>query len=979
MIWRARALALAITLLGLPSVSRADDVSKLWRTIETEHFHIVYYVYKDGRGEEQIAQRLAVIAEESHKRLVPFLGTGQTKRRKTWVEITDDTDDFNGSATVLPYPLIRLYATSPDDRAELNDYDDWLRGLFLHEYTHILHIGTIGGPCAKIINWVLGWGLGNIYAPNQLQPRFIIEGLAVFEESERSSGGRLRNSIWDMYLRAQTLENQFMTLAQITHYPIQFPDANAAYLYGSALMRYVAKHYGQDNLRRMYEDYGSNCLPGAISRSLKRTMPGVTWPEVYDGFRAELLAHYTAQRDAIARRGITPTRTLLSAFRPGNLRAAFLPDGNEVIVPDSDGYTTPEFRRVEVATGKWHHDLYDERFYVSGGPSLSADGRRMVFHAANPWHTFYNYNDLWFYDRVTKEKRRLTDGLRATNPGISPDGKWVAYEVNDATARGLGLMELDSGRQEMLIPARNFEQVYTPVFSPDGKTIAFSWWREGGYRDIWTMDVATRKLEQITNDRAIDMEPRYSPDGKWLYFVSDRTEVHNLYAYELATKKLYQASNVVNGLFDPAISPDGKRVVFSGFSAQGYTLETAELDPAKWWEAAPALLDRPDDPPPQVTNSIPSHRYNPFWTIFPWTFGLVAQPDGYGELIGIKLSGADVVGHHSWATQLAFGTGRSDDVNWSFNYAYLGLWPSFNLGVGHSLSRRGGMIIDGVDVGYDEDDWSFGTSIGLPLLRRALGNVDLSLSYSLSYAQNLSKLPPPDPSQLVPQLPEVGRTAGVGLGVSFYNSQRFRYSVSNERGREVSLYVSVGSKYLGSQHEVYAASWHWNEYFPMPWKPRFLRNHVLAVSYSGGISGGDPNRRAFFAIGGYPQQDLLRSIYDFSRPGGASLRGYPYQSVVGDQFHVLNLEYRFPITWIEWGYQHSFLYLRRLHGKVFADYGGAFSDGFSFDKMKTGVGAELILELIYAWYFPAALQLGYAYGIDKGGSNQVYFLLNNPF
>ena len=72
----------------------------------------------------------------------------------------------------------------------------------MHEYTHVLHTGTIGGVCAKAINAVLGLGLGVVYAPNQLQPRWGLEGLAVFEETARTAAGRLRNAIWDMYLRA---------------------------------------------------------------------------------------------------------------------------------------------------------------------------------------------------------------------------------------------------------------------------------------------------------------------------------------------------------------------------------------------------------------------------------------------------------------------------------------------------------------------------------------------------------------------------------------------------------------------------------------------------------------------------------------------------------------------------------------------------------------------------------------------------------
>src|SRR5262249_32677207 len=140
----------------------------------------------------------------------------------------------------------------------------------------------------------------------------------------------------------------------------------------------------------------------------------------------------------------------------------------------------------------------------AGGPTLSADGRMMAYHAVDVWHTNYFYNDVYLHDRAAHKTQRLTDGLRATNPGISPDGKRVAFEVNENSSRGLGLYDVERGGLEMLIPSRGFEQVYTPTFSPDGKLLAFSWWREGGFRDIWLMDLATRRAWAITHDRAID-------------------------------------------------------------------------------------------------------------------------------------------------------------------------------------------------------------------------------------------------------------------------------------------------------------------------------------------------------------------------------------------------------------------------------------------------------------------------------------------
>ena len=974
MLSRLSSRLVLVLLLFVGLAARADDWRKQYRTIETEHFHIVYYVYPDGTGEEAIAQKLSTVAERVHARMVPVMGPGLSERRKTWIVLTDDTDDYNGSATVQPYPVVRLNGVTPDDRTEHNDWDDYLTDLFLHEYTHILHLGTFDSKCAELVNVMLGWGLGIIYPPNQAQPRFLIEGLAVFEESERTSGGRLRSSIWDMYLRAQTLEHRFQRMSQFTHSPIQFPYANSAYLYGSAFMRFVANTYGERALRLNYEDYGGNCLPGAINRSLKR-VTGKTWVELYPDFKRSLELRYTAQRAALAQRGVTPT-TILTGPREQVSRPVFTPDGREIVYTDSDSYTRQAIRRMDLATMRWRNEVKTDG---AGGPSLSGDGRTLVFHAMQPVRSVYYWNDVYQYDRPTKTTTRLTHGLRASNPAISRDGKKVVFEVSANMSRGLSLLDLETHELTVLIPPTNFEVAYTPVFSPDGKSIAFSWWRAGGYRDIWTMSLETRELTRITADRSIDMEPRYSPDGKYLYFVSDRTEIYNLYAYELAAQKLWQVSNVVNGLFDPDISPDGKTAVMVGFQADGYRLESMALDSAKFWEAAPPLLDRTDEPPIQAGPPLRSHKYNPLWTAIPWQFSIFGQPDGYGELLGIKVAGSDVVGHHSWNLSLGFGTGRADDVAFSAGYSYYGLWPAFSGGVSHALTRRGGLVINGQDIGYDEDDWTWGVGTSLPLLRRLVETSDVYLSYSMTWARNLTPIPAPDPSALVPVYPHVGRSAGLALGWSFQNLRRFTYSVSPETGHDIGFTLGVSSKYLGGDHESYSMSWHFTEYLPMPWRPTWLRNHVIMLNYSGGISGGDPGQKGLFYLGGYPQQNLLSSIYDFSRPGSASLRGYPYASVVGDQFHVINFEYRFPITWIEWGYQTLPLYFRRLHGTLFTDYGGAFTGPFDFSKLKVGVGGELMLELVYAWFFPAALQLGYAYGIEKGGGHQIYFLLNNPF
>jgi Tol biopolymer transport system component len=60
-----------------------------------------------------------------------------------------------------------------------------------------------------------------------------------------------------------------------------------------------------------------------------------------------------------------------------------------------------------------------------------------------------------------------------------------------------------------------------PVWSPDGKYIAFSSNKQGNY-DIYVMELESREVTQLTTDKSIDQYPEYSPDGSKIAFISDR-------------------------------------------------------------------------------------------------------------------------------------------------------------------------------------------------------------------------------------------------------------------------------------------------------------------------------------------------------------------------------------------------------------------------------------------------------------------------
>jgi len=101
-----RVLLAAFALIALATRAWAGDPTRVYRTIDSDHFVIYYYEPLDD-----VARRLAVVAERAHRTLAPALD--HLPDGKTIVVLVDDTDSANGFASVLPRNAIQIFATGP--------------------------------------------------------------------------------------------------------------------------------------------------------------------------------------------------------------------------------------------------------------------------------------------------------------------------------------------------------------------------------------------------------------------------------------------------------------------------------------------------------------------------------------------------------------------------------------------------------------------------------------------------------------------------------------------------------------------------------------------------------------------------------------------------------------------------------------------------------------------------------------------------
>jgi len=116
---------------------------------------------------------------------------------------------------------------------------------------------------------------------------------------------------------------------------------------------------------------------------------------------------------------------------------------------------------------------------------------------------------------------------------------------------------------------------FAPRFSPDGKKIIMSFAKDGN-SDIYSMDLATRVVEQLTSHPSIDTSPSYSPDGRYITFNSDRSGSQQVYVMKSDGSNVKRIS-YGEGLYGtPVWSPRGDLIAFTKIYRGNFILVLCE-------------------------------------------------------------------------------------------------------------------------------------------------------------------------------------------------------------------------------------------------------------------------------------------------------------------------------------------------------------------------------------------------------------------
>ena len=167
------------------------------------------------------------------------------------VILVDQTDLSNGWATPTPYNLIEITAAAPPGDSSIGNTDDWLRLVFSHEYTHIVHLDKARG-------WIGGlrgvFGRAPVLYPNLFLPLWQIEGIATYNESALTGEGRVPAGDFRMIVDRAAAAGRFDPIDRANGGLIDWPGGAAQYAYGAYFHQYLADRFGPESLVRLSDE-----------------------------------------------------------------------------------------------------------------------------------------------------------------------------------------------------------------------------------------------------------------------------------------------------------------------------------------------------------------------------------------------------------------------------------------------------------------------------------------------------------------------------------------------------------------------------------------------------------------------------------------------------------------------------------------------------------------------------------------------------
>jgi len=471
-----------------------------WKIFRTEHFDVYYYseeaeaAHDASRMAERGYDYLSDVMEHKIAKRIPLILYASLND----FQQTNVVQEMLGDGTRGVTESLKHRVTLPitGSYREFNH-------VLVHELVHAFQFDIMSN----------GKGLAR-FDP----PLWFMEGMAEYLSVGMDNTTR-------MWVREGLLSDKLLTVEKLNGtFDIR------VYRLGESLWNYVGETHGKKKVGQILK---TAVNLGNIERAFK-TQIDLDLKQLTTAWHAAvrkqvLPSDTTLQRPGQIAQQITRQK---GYFHRMNLVPAVSPDGKKIAYVANKNLTDEIYLLEQKSNGK-----FENRRLITGGQSR-------------------DFESLRFFDTTINWSR---DGSRLAfvSKAGKDDAIYVMDVKRDAILHKLVFAELNG--------------LVSPSFSPKGDELVFVG-ISGGRSDLYTVDLADKKLRRLTQDRFSELHPQWSPDGNAIVFATDRGNGtdeskllfgdNDLAIYSFATKEIALLIELPGDAINPQWSADGSEVAF---------------------------------------------------------------------------------------------------------------------------------------------------------------------------------------------------------------------------------------------------------------------------------------------------------------------------------------------------------------------------------------------------------------------------------
>lgn len=966
-----------------------------WYTLKGEHVFVHYHPEA-----ERTAKTVLKIAEEIWEPITSLY----EYEPETVHFVIKDIDDYSNGATYFFDNKIEIWASALD--FDLRGTHNWLRNVITHEFTHMVQIQSsmklsrrFPAFYFQFMNYEkkrrpdILYGFPNFIASYPIAtvnvPAWFAEGTAQYMRKE--FGYDDWDTHRDMILRCYALSNKMLTWNQMGVFDKTSLGNESVYNAGFALVRYISQKYGEDKLREISHKL-SKIWNFTIDAAIKDAI-GISGRELYNEWVSFIKNDYKERISDVLNNHVEGKIIVNEGF--GNFYPTFI-DNNKIIYISNKGNDYFGLSSIYLLDMSTKREKLITPLVRSSLSKIPAEDKIVYAKLSDDNPRWNNIHDLYIYDFKTQKSKRLTFGLRANNPNVSPDGKKIVFLFQKDGTTNLGIVDIDGTNFKQLTFFNNGEQVYNPKFSNDGSFIVFGYALKNS-REIAKVNIDGSDFSILIKNGYDNRDPVFDKEGNLIYS-SDETGIFNLYKLNMTTGEVKRLTNVIGGAFQPAVDDNGN-IIYSGYTSDGFKIfylpvdEQNKVDTAKkytWRNNPPLSVDKPKgdlnySSISHLINYDDSKLLNTEFYKYSGYFSRVSiipfiRYDNYTTSAnaidrvkpGIYVASSDYLNRFSFFGGGAINKRLERDLFLSFEYRdklpllyNLGLTPETGIEL-YSVSRKANTLIifDSLDASYNtKSDVIYNLFETDLFLRHKIISEGNSLEFRFifsSYTAAVGSFIFPNTNILYPTTYD---TYFIGNDFQLkYTHEAIKPTIDsdiNPVGRKVEIKYDYEINRYNPDGEYtvedgmlkpkyknfnfHRIEFNWKEFVEL-FKDQTLTAQVRIASILG---------------------PAVPDFFDFYLGGLIGMKSYPFYSVSGNELSWINLTYRFPLLKnIDLRIGH--IYVDKIYLAFYGDFGNAWSGKIPpLKEFKKGVGIDLRIKMNSFYIFPTSLFFNAAYSFDE--------------